>query len=68
MSFSERRYELQSAAAPIFGIQPAPWLEPNASVRVIPNIGALCSPRVNNRHIAFQKTTCPYSNLSAGIF
>ena len=41
MAFSERRYELQDAGAPIFGIQPAPWIKTNAAVPIIPNIGAL---------------------------
>jgi hypothetical protein len=43
MSFSERRYETLSAGAPIFGIQAALWVETNALVPIIPNIGALCS-------------------------
>jgi hypothetical protein len=57
MSFSERRYELQRAGAPIFEIQPVPWIKTNAVVPIIPNIGALRSPGVNNPHITFQKTT-----------
>ncbi len=43
MSFSLRRYEPQIASAPIFGIQPALWVEPNAPVPNIPNIGSRCS-------------------------
>ena len=68
MSFSERRYELQRAGAPIFGIQPAPWIKTNAMMPNIPNIAALCSLGGKNLHITFQKTTCPSGILSASIF
>jgi hypothetical protein len=68
MSFSERRYETLSAGAPIFGIQAALWVETNALVPIIPNIGALCSVWVNHRHSAFRKTTCPPGSSNAGTF
>ena len=55
MSFSERRYELQPAGAPIFGIQPVPWVRTNAVVPIIPNIGALCSPGATIRISPFRK-------------
>jgi hypothetical protein len=63
MSFPERRYEFQCACDPIFGIQPTIWVEPNASVPIIPNIGSRCRSWVNHPHIAFQKTTCPSGNF-----
>jgi hypothetical protein len=37
MSFSERRYELQGACAPIFGIPPPPGGDPNAWLPIIPS-------------------------------
>jgi hypothetical protein len=63
MSFSERRYESHGAGAPIFGIRPTLRVKPNAWLPTIPNIGSRCSYRVNHRHIAFQKKTCPPVSL-----
>ena len=40
----------------------------NALVPIIPNIGTRCSVRVNNRHSAFQKTTCPSDSLNVNMF
>ena len=59
MSFPERRYELQGACDPIFGIRPTLEVDPNAWMPIIPNIGSRCSWWVNCQHIAFQKITCP---------
>lgn len=68
MSSSERRYDIQSLGAPIFGIQLAYWIALNAPVPIIPNIGPLCSPTVNKSHTAFQKTSRPSGDISADIY
>lgn len=57
MSFAIRRYELQGACDPIFGMTFTLTGGPNHLVPIIPNIGPLCIFGTNYWHIVYQQIT-----------